>query len=709
MGRLSGYGWFAAIAVRAFVTTMVMGVCVGAWAAQVQPENSRIENGDSLTTWMNDANSGAFLMRSESGGWTPALLLNTEVDIRVSGPVARVSVEQRFANPDGDFVEGVYVFPLAENAAVHGMVLTLGERRIVGDIREKQQARQIYQQARQEGRRAALVEQRRPNMFSTQVANISAGEEVSVTLHYTELLVPDAQRFSLRFPLTMTPRYTPSPLPSHDDAFVMNSVTEGAITSRVNTNSPADIAASLPVEGPIYLDSRIPQSSHQVRISAYIDAGQEVADLSSSSHQVRHQFDGRGYRVVLPAESVPMDQDFVLGWRLRTGSRSRASVFSETLNGEHYAVLMLTPAEHLPQGNRLPREVILVVDTSGSMSGERMRQAQQSLVYALQQLHPEDRFNVLEFNSRHRMLYRQLMPATAANISDASQWVNRLIASGGTEMLPVLEEALSLPNDPAYLRQVIFVTDGSVRNEQAVLNMIERRLHRARLFTVGIGAAPNSYLLSKAAEIGRGTFTYIGSSSEVSMHMATLFNKLERPVLTDLQIDWPAGIEVEAWPDRLPDLYAGQPLVVAMKLNRLPHQVTVRGRSPDPWQQTLALPAGQHNPGVATLWARSKVDSLMNHMTAGVPEEQVRPQVLDVALTHRLVSRYTSFVAVEEQAVRPPDAPLATQAVGNRNPVDHRYPQTSLGLWRMWALALMAALMALLVWCVPTRRTGREA
>jgi len=686
MGRLLLYRWAAST----FVAKLMAALVMGALAATVWAEGIPPEKGDSLTAWINDADSGAFLMRAGDGGWTPALLLNTEVDIRVSGPVARVSVEQRFTNPGGDFVEGVYVFPLAENSAVHGMVLTLGERRIVGDIREKNQARQIYQQARQEGRRAALVEQQRPNMFSTRVANIGAGEEVTVTLHYTELLVPDAQRFALRFPLTMTPRYTPA-----------------LSLSKGDEDRGVDLAEAhySPVEGPVLPDNQIPQNSHQVRISAYIDAGQEVADLSSSSHQIRHQFDGRGYRVVLPAESVPMDQDFVLGWRLRTGSRSRASLFSETFNNENYAVLMLTPAEQVSKGNRVPREVILIVDTSGSMSGERMRQAQQSLVYALQQLHPEDRFNVLEFNSRHSMLYRQLMPASAANIRDASQWVNRLIASGGTEMLPVLEDALSLPTDPAYLRQVIFVTDGSVSNEQAVLSMIERRLHRARLFTVGIGAAPNSYLLNKAAEIGRGTFTYIGSSSEVSMHMAALFNKLENPVLTDLQIEWPAGVEVEAWPDRLPDLYAGQPLVVAMKLNRLPQQVTIRGRSPAPWQQTLTVPAAQHHPGVATLWARRKIDSLMNRIIEGVPEEQVRPQVLEVALNHRLVSRYTSFVAVEEQVVRPPDAPLATQAVGNRNPVDHRYPQTSLGLWRMWFLALMAALLAMLVWCVPVHRS----
>lgn len=662
---------------------ILMGLC---WQA------ARGDGGDPLEQWINEADSGAFLMRDASGGWTPALLLDTEVDIRVSGPVARVSLVQRFSNQGGEFSEGVYVFPMPENSAVHGMVLGIGERRIIGDIREKEQAKQIYQQAKRDGRRAGIVEQRRPNMFSTKVANIGAGDEVTVTLHYSELLVPDGQRFSLRFPLTMTPRYSPSPEPRDDE-------------------SPVPVTASeqQPVEGLIHPDHALPESSHRVQISAYVDAGQEVADLASSSHQIRHQFDGRGYRVMLPAETVPMDQDFVLSWRLRTGASSRASLFTETVNNEHYAVLMLNPAEQPAKGNRMPREVILIIDTSGSMSGERIRQAQKSLVYALQQLQPEDRFNVLEFNSRYRLLYRQMMPASFANIEDASDWVSGLVADGGTEMLPVIEEALSLPTDPAYLRQVIFVTDGSVSNEQAVLQMIERRLHRARLFTVGIGAAPNNYLLSKAAEIGRGTFTYIGNAADVSGHMAALFDKLEKPVLTDLQIDWPAGVEVEAWPDKLPDLYVGQPLVVAMKLNRLPEAVTVRGRSPQPWQQRMTVPDGQHHPGIATLWARSKIDSLMNRIIAGEREENVRPQVLDVALEHRLISRYTSFVAVEEHPVRSPDAPLLTQELGNRNPVDHVYPQTSLGLMQLWLISALCLLLAAMCWLMSLPPERKEA
>jgi Ca-activated chloride channel family protein len=662
---------------------ILMGLC---WQA------ARGDGGEPLDQWINEADTGAFLMRDASGGWTPALLLDTEVDIRVSGPVARVSLVQRFRNHGGEFSEGVYVFPMPENSAVHGMVLGIGERRIVGDIREKEQAKKIYQQAKRDGRRAGIVEQRRANMFLTKVANIGAGEQVTVTLHYTELLVPDGQRFSLRFPLTMTPRYSPN-----------------AEWQDEESRAPVTVAEQQPVEGLIHPDHALPENSHRVQISAYVDAGQEVSDLASSSHQIRHQFDGRGYRVVLPAESVPMDQDFVLSWRLRGGAGSRASLFTETLNNEHYAVLMLNPAEQPAKGNRMPREVILIIDTSGSMSGERIRQAQKSLVYALQQLQPEDRFNVLEFNSRYRLLYRQMMPASFANIEDASDWVNDLVADGGTEMLPVIEDALSLPTDPAYLRQVIFVTDGSVSNEQAVLQMIQRRLHRARLFTVGIGAAPNNYLLSKAAEIGRGTFTYIGSASEVSTHMAALFDKLEKPVLTDLRIDWPEGVEAEAWPEKLPDLYVGQPLVVAMKLNRLPDAVTIRGRSPEPWQQHMTVPDGQHHPGVATLWARSKIDSLMNRIIAGEREENIRPQVLDVALEHRLISRYTSFVAVEENPVRAPDAPLLTQELGNRNPVDHVYPQTSLGLMQLWLISALCLLLAVLCWLMSLPPEQREA
>lgn len=630
--------------------------------------------------------TGTFLLRANAqSDWQPALLLNTDVNVEISGPIAEVRVRQHFSNPGNAFAEGSYVLPLSENAAVHGMTLNIGERKIVGQIHEKAEARAIYEQAKRNGQQTGLTEQQRPNLFRTSVANIGAGEQITVTLEYTELLVPDANNYSLRLPLTMTPRYAakaqasdhPIPRQSHSQAHP---------------------------EGPIVAANAAGSASHQARLSIYLDQGMELAQVHSPSHALSADYDGRGYAVRLAQNPVSMDRDLVLQWQLPAAAGNQAALFSEQLSDDHYALLMLSPAAQPVSSERQPREVFLIIDTSGSMQGERIRQARRSLIHALGRLQPEDRFNVLEFNSYHSMLFREPQRANTENLEQASQWVAGLNADGGTEMLPVLRDALSQPNEPGYLRQLIFITDGSVSNEQEVLSMIQQRLRQSRLFTVGIGAAPNNYLLRKAAELGRGQFTPINESQGVSDAMNRLFEKLESPVLTDLRISLPDGVQAEIWPQKLPDLYAGQPLVVAMKLNRLPEQITLHGQQPEPWQQELKLPAEQQHNGVARLWARSKIESLMDQLQRGTDESEVRPAVLEVALQHQLMSKYTSFVAVEQTPVRDPSEALHQQQIPNLNPVDHRmYPQTSLGLTRIWMLAalMLLAALALLFWRRP--------
>lgn len=639
----------------------------------------------------DQAQTGMFLLRSDAGAdWQPALLLNTEMDVQISGPLAQVRIRQHFANPGRAFAEGRYVLPVSENAAVHGMLLEIGERRIQGQIRERRQAQAMYQQARDSGQRSALVEQRRPNLFSTSVANIDAGESIAVTLEYSELLIPDANRFSLRLPLTMTPRYTPAAQPDDNPA-----------TAAVQHEA---------VEGPIAASLMRDAPSHQARLNVYVDAGMPLDRIHSPSHRVKHDYDGRGYQIELGNNPVIMDSDFILEWELPASAGNQAAVFTETLGDDHYALLMLSPADAPVSQQRQPREVMLIVDSSGSMQGERMRQARQSLIHALDRLQPEDRFNVLEFNHHHSQLFRQPQPATAENLAQARQWVNALQANGGTEMLPVLRDALSQPSEPGYLRQLVFITDGSVSNEQEILRMIQYRLQQARLFTVGIGAAPNSYLLRKAAEIGRGHFTPVNDGDGVVESINRLFEKLEAPVLTGLSLELDPGIQAEIWPQRLPDLYAGQPLIVAMKLDRLPESITLHGHQPEPWQQELSLPEAHNNPGTAKLWARRKIESLMDQLTEGGAEEDVREAVLEVALHHQLMSRYTSFIAIEQTPVRSPTEPLLSQQIPNLNPADHHlYPQTSLGLLRLWllALALFTAALALLV--VPGRLNCNKA
>lgn len=633
-----------------------------------------------INSWLNDAGTGALLLRaSGQPDWQPALLLDTRFDVQVSGPVVRVKVEQRFRNTLEGFAEGVYAFPLSERSAVHGMQMQIGERRIVGRIEEKARARQIFEQARAHGQATALVEQRRPNIFSSAVANIEPGRDMVVSLEYTEMLVPDGARLSLRLPLTMTPRYQPQATVHPENPPVMQ---------------VHDLTGP---EGLILPPGVSPAESHRTQLHVQLDAGQPLASLASPSHAIRLRADGQRHRIELETDTVPMDRDFVLNWQLQGGPASRVNVFAERVDGELHALLMLMPGDLPVQAERQPREVILVIDTSGSMGGERIRQARDSLIFALGRLKPEDRFNVLEFNHRHSMLYRDLQAASPRRVAEAQAWVRRLQADGGTEMLPVLRDALAFPSDPGYLRQVIFITDGSVSNEADILALIEHRRHQARLFTVGIGAAPNSYLLRKSAELGRGQYHVIADSNEVEAQMAQLFEKLERPVLTDLRLELPEGIVADHGPQELPDLYAGQPLMVALKLNHMPSHLTLHGQQGGAWQQRFTLPEEQAHAGAGVLWARQKIEGLMDQLSQGRDEETVRQQVLPVALKHRLLSAYTSFVAVDETPVRPADQALHGEAVANLNPVDHQYPRTSLGLLQKWLLALLLALSAALL------------
>jgi Ca-activated chloride channel family protein len=359
------------------------------------------------------------------------------------------------------------------------------------------------------------------------------------------------------------------------------------------------------------------------------------------------------------------------------------------------------------------------------MGGLPIEQARASVSRALLQLRTGDSFNIIAFNSGYRRLYRAPVPASRHHLQRAREFVRQLDASGGTEMLPALQAALETPDDaapdrePSALRQVIFITDGAVGNEQALFDAIARRLGASRLFTVGIGSAPNSWFMRKAAEFGRGSHIHVGNVSDVAEKMDALFARLSRPALVGLRIDWPAG--VEAWPERIPDLYAGQPLLVAARFGaRIPAgDVAIRGEiGGRPWRQRLRVSAGEDpesvpgHSGVASLWARYKIDGLLDQLVTGRDPEAVRADVLGIALEHQLLSPYTSFVAVEEVPSRPAGAEAGVAPVANSRPRGQA-PQTfafprgaSPGPVQIW-LGLLCLFLALMVWVMRQEESDR--
>jgi len=637
--------------------------------------------------------AGSLLWRMQDG-YATATQLNTDVSMQISGLVARVAVRQEFRNQGNEWVEGVYVFPLPDNAAVDRMRLHIGDRFIEGEIQEKEHARKTYEQAKQAGRKTSLVEQQRTNLFTTSVANVAPGELVVVEIEYLEDIRFEDGRFSIRFPMTLTPRYISG---------------QGLPDRKGNGWSPdTDRVPDASLVTPPQVTA---SPNHNITLTADVNSGMPLEVIASRYHPVSVTESGGSYRVTLSGSKVAMDHDFELVWRAVPSAEPRAMTFTETIDGKpYYLVMVMPPDQEGPAPVPIPRETVFIIDTSGSMHGVSIEQAKQALLLALDGMQPNDLFNVIEFNSYTSALYPYSMPASAANLASAKKFVLKLEANGGTEMRPALELALRAPASEMHLRQIVFITDGSVGYEEEMFSMIEDQLGNARIFTVGIGSAPNSWFMRKAAEAGRGSYTFISALHEVREKMDRLFAKLQNPQVTSIEVRWPSGVDVDAYPATVPDLYLGEPVSVKAALSGTPlpgATVTVTGNSvAGAWQASLPLHGERRSPGVGALWARARIGALADQERRLGNSDEVRAAVLETALAHHLVSKYTSLVAVDRTPARPAGDPLASEQVPNLMPYGQSmnaifgFPATATGapLLRLAGIAsLLAALLLLAV------------
>jgi Ca-activated chloride channel family protein len=646
---------------------------------------------------------GALLLSDGAGGRVAAPLLDTVVQAELNGLIARVKVVQTFKNPSDAVREGVYAFPLPETAAVDHLEMKIGERWIQGQIKERQQARQIYEQAKQEGKKAALVEQWRPNLFTTSVAPIAPGDEIVVEIEYQQSLRYDQGVFSWRFPLAITPRYSPGGAES-----------EGAISApRQTARTPIeenDHGEPALREMPLQMDGGAHDlAANPVRFDILLSPGAPIREAHSRYHDVAMEDLGSGrYRVTLEEDAVPSNRDFELTWMPHTGQAPQAALFTERFADEDYWYLMLMPAsEPSAQTDRQPREVTFIIDTSGSMEGASIRQAKDALLMALERLRPGDFFNVIEFNSTTKPLFTAPVAVDTASLKKAHAFVSKLRADGGTEMVPALKWALEAPPTPGMIGQVVFLTDGAVGNEEQLFELIRNKLNARRLFTVGIGSAPNAYFMNRAAEFGRGTFTFISDVHEVSEKMAALFQKLETPALTDVKAQWPMAIDM--WPTVVGDLYQGEPVVIVGKTSVSGKQgtLTLQGAvSGKGWNSALTLSEALPAAGVATLWARRKIDTLLDEGRRQGDPEAMRDEVVRLALAHHLVSRFTSLVAVDVTPSVPANVPIEKTALPLTLPEGMAVSMAGLpagstpALWHM----LYGMLALLLAWALRRRQ-----
>jgi Ca-activated chloride channel family protein len=623
---------------------------------------------------------GALVLGS-AGGSQLAPRVHSTITVRVEGIAARVLVSQAFVNGTSEWVDGVYVFPLPDAAAVDQLEMTVAGRRIVGQIAERHAARAAYQQARQAGHKATLVEQERPNLFTSSVANIGPGESVQVQIGYWLQPRYEQGSFTLTVPLTLTPRYIPG-LP-------LSGLSQGTGWA-ADTHPVGDASRITP---PLSLD---PTTAPHFQITVDINAGFALQAIESATHPILSENLGERYRVSLASGTpLPMDRDFELVWRLRSSATAEVAVFTETHHGAKHALLLaVPPVGDAPARATVPRELILVVDTSGSMHGLAMAEARRALDLALGDLGPDDRFNLIRFADVARRLFPASVPAAPENITRARTYLSSLRAEGGTELAAALLSALQQPADPGRLRQVVFITDGSVGNEEQLFAIIQRHLVSGRLFTVGLGAAPNGWFMRKAATFGRGTYTRIPTMDQVVPRMGGLLERLRAPAVTELAVDWPVD-GAQAYPPRLPDLYGDQPLTVLARLDAKAGLVTLAGRSGDGyWLRQQPLPA-QDSPGIAQLWARARVEALLDRrVTEG--ELAVRDDVLATGLSYGLLTPYTALVAIEDRPSRPKHLPSVQHAVASALPhgttagAIFGFPATGAGLWLQMLLGVLA-------------------
>ena len=567
-------------------------------------------------------------------------LVHTDVDAEISGFIADVEVRQVYANPFDEPIEAVYLFPLPDDGAVDDMEMRVGDRVIVGEIHRREEAREIYEAARDAGQTAALLDQERPNIFSQSVANILPGEAVEVIIHVVQPLKYENGGYEWAFPMVVGPRFVPA---------------QG--TGESGGTDPGEDAARL--------DATVSptRTGNDIAVRAWVDAGLAIQDVRSPSHEVdiTREGDEQAGVVISPKDSIP-NKDFILRYDV-AGQAPEAALLTHRGELGGYFMLMIQPqaAEFVTDDVVTPKEMVFVVDTSGSMRGYPLDKAKEAMTLAISEMNPDDRFYVMDFNSAVSSLSPHTLANTKENRRRGLKFVQDFRGEGGTNMLEGMKAALDLKSDPDLLRTVLFMTDGYIGNETEILAAVEEHLGGSRLYSFGVGSSVNRYLLDRMSKVGRGHVQYLRQDEEAEPAIAAFYERIRNPLLTDIGVEWEGVEVVDVYPDPVPDLFAGQPIVLVGRYEQPGEGVVrvtgrIRGRSHVQEIPVVFPEIQEEHDALASLWARTVIEDLESrqykHQIEAIAEE-----ITLIALKYRLMSRYTSFVAVEERVVNEDGAP----------------------------------------------------
>lgn len=589
----------------------------------------------------------------------PLPLEKTRVFAELTGYVARVDVVQTYENPFAEPIEAVYTFPLPENSAVDDFSMRIADRIIRGEIQKRADAKKTYEAAKSKGHTAALLEQERPNIFTQSVANIAPGESIEVTIRYVQHLTFDAGTYEFVFPMVVGPRFMPGSPTGHSGTGWSPDTSEVSDASRI---SPPVVGAGM-------------RSGHDIELEVLVDSGLPLIDVQTPTHAVDARSDADGTMTVRLSEGdrIP-NRDFVLRYAVG-GAVPQATAFAAPgPEGEPGVVsLMVQPPQLDVDALVGPREVVFVIDISGSMHGVPLAQAKAAMRRALRRLAPDDTFNVHTFAGRSAKAFDTPRPANETNLQSALSFVEKARAGGGTYLADAVQQALGDVGEGRH-RYVVFLTDGYVGNEQQIFGQAEalvaaqqRAGRKARVFGMGIGSSVNRHLIDGLARAGDGAAMYVGIDEDPDRAVDRFYRGIDHPVLTDVTIDW-GDLAVKAVePAVLPDVLATAPLVVLAQYAKAgAGVVTVRGKLDG---KDLALPVKVELPAakgklgqwaqavdprkasaLPSLWARAQVETLSRRLWRGHDALAVE-EITNLGLKYRLVTAYTSFVAVDRSRV----------------------------------------------------------
>ena len=574
-------------------------------------------------------------MRKEADGQklAPIPLKHTDVKASIIGYIATVEVRQQYHNPYDEKLEAIYVFPLPQNAAVNEFVMTVGQRRIRGIIRERREAERIYREARSQGYVASLLTQERPNVFTQAVANIEPGKRIDIEIKYFNTLDYRDGSYEFVFPMVVGPRFNP---PGY---------TEGI--GAVARGNPGISGQKTEVQ---YLRAE-ERSGHDISLSLEIDAGVPIENIDSRNHKVSvKKLSAQKAQVALdPADNIP-NRDFVLRYQIAGNAIKPAMVAQHDGKGGYFTLMLFPPAllRDLP---RQPLEFVFTIDVSGSQNGRPLEQEKAATRYALTHMGPEDTFQVIWFGDTARKLFPAPQPADAAHVRQALEWIEGFDATEGTMLIDGIHASLLFPHDQSRTRCVAFMTDGFIGNDAEAIAEVRRCLGPARLFSFGVGQATNRYLLDGIAKMGRGAVAYLGLNDDANAVMAQYFERVSHPALTDIAIDWGGAKVHDVFPAEIPDLYVGRPVVLTGRFDGdLPGSIVLRGKIAGQERRIeVPIQTGDAEAGrkaLPAVWARMKIADLADRamFDNGI---DLPSQIRQLALEYNLMSAYTAFIAVD--------------------------------------------------------------